>query len=124
MAVRIAGKEAPTVGKLKPKQVQRIAFTYKSYKRSLSCFGRGGPAERRCLILFVQRSLQTSDSCRLIRWHPFALNLVHFMQRSETQILDFVEVCVVSCSHCTKHRADLAHPTIHGHGVMDLLVQS
>lgn len=25
-----------------------------------------GPAERRCLILFVQLSLETSDSCRLV----------------------------------------------------------
>ena len=56
MAVRIAGKEAPTVGKLRPKQVQPgIAFTY---SRAASCFGTGGPAERRCLILFDQRSLE------------------------------------------------------------------
>ena len=112
MAVRIAGKEAPTVGKLKPKQVQPIAFTY---RRSSSWFGRGGPAERRCLILFVQLSLETSDSCRLVSFISCSGN--------ETQILDFVEICVfVTCSHCTKHRADLAHPTVHGHGSFGAIV--
>ena len=45
------------------------------------------------------------------------------MQWNETQILDFVEVCVfVTCSHCTKHRADLAHPTVHGHGSFGAIV--